>query len=321
MEKIEHYGWSDCIRLSNKSIELIASTQFGPRIMHFSLVGGKNVLHEDPSLFGKVGPADKWVNYGGHRLWFAPEINPLTYGPDNSPIEKASIEDGELVLTSPVEPYSGIQKELRIELGPEGSAAVKVTHVLTNHNAWPIELAPWSLSVVAEGGRAVLPQEPFSGHGENNNFLPVRPIILWSFTDMSDSRWTWGKELIQLRSDPALETPQKVGVYNTVGWGAYIAANSDVFVKILDVEDYTPDEFADFGSTFELFTSGAFQEIETLGPLELLDPGDSSEHIEYWYLTNGGPLPSADDDLATALEPIIEEAQLAIEKFGISEDF
>jgi hypothetical protein len=167
----------------------------------------------------------------------------------------------------------------------------------------------------------VIPQEPYSGHGEGNKYLPVRPLVVWSFTDMSDSRWTWGKKLIQLRADPAHESPQKVGVYNTQGWGAYIAANGDVLVKILEFEGYEPDEYADFGSTFEAFAKGPFQEIETLGPLELLTPGDAAEHIEYWYLTNVPNLPSSDQALADAMEPIIAEARREIAIFGISEDF
>jgi hypothetical protein len=289
--------------------------------MHFGLVGGKNLFHEDPELLGNIGPSDKWVNYGGHRVWFAPEVFPLTYCPDNSTIEKAEYEDDELVLTAPIEPASGIQKELRIELGPGNSGAVKVTHVLTNQNQWPIELAPWALSVVAEGGRVIIPQEPYAGHGENNNFLPVRPLILWSFTDMSDSRWTWGKELIQLKSDPAKDNPQKLGVFNTLGWGAYISQGGDVFVKILEVDDFAPDEYPDYGSTFETFTKGAFQELETLGPLELLEPGDSAEHIEYWYAANVGELPSDDAGLAAALAPIVAEARESISIFGIGVDY
>jgi hypothetical protein len=321
MNKIEHHGWSDSIKIENEKVELIASTQFGPRILHVGFVGGKNLLHADPEWHGKVGPIDKWVNYGGHRIWFAPEVHPLTYGPDNSPVERAEYEGDELVLTSQVEPHSGIQKELRVEIASAGAAAVKVTHLLTNHNAWPIELAPWALSVVAEGGRVVLPQEPYKGHGEDNEFLPSRPLVLWPFTDMSDSRWTWGKKLIHLRSDPALDTPQKIGIFNTLGWGAYIASNGDVLVKILDVDDYAPEEYPDYGSTFETFTKGAFQEIETLGPLELIEPGDTIEFIEYWYLAHLDEVPSGDAELSATLEPLIAEARKELGIFGIGVDY
>jgi hypothetical protein len=316
MNKIVHNGWNDCIRVANESVELIVSTTFGPRIMHFGFVGGENVFHESPELFGKTGPIDQWVNYGGHRIWFAPEIHPLTYGPDNVPVESAYYEQDELVLTGTLEAESGIQKELRIEFLPGSSSAVKVTHVLTNGNPWPIEFAPWALSVVAEGGRVVLPQEPFREHGEDNDFLPSRPLILWPFTDMSDSRWTWGKRLIQLRSDPALDFAQKLGAYNTLGWGAYISGAGDVLIKILELEDYEPEDYPDFGSTFEVFTKGAFQEIETLGPLELVEPGDWAEHVEYWYLTKLVDAPTSDKELAAALTPLVAEARLAIEAFG-----
>jgi hypothetical protein len=316
MNKIDYLGWSDNIRLANEKIELIVSTQFGPRIMRFGFVGGENLLHEDDEWAGKIGPDEKWVNYGGHRLWIAPEIMPLTYGPDNAPIQDAGMEGAELVVTSQVEPVSAVQKQLRITIAPGDTPCIKLTHVLTNFNAWPVEMAPWALSVLSKGGRVILPQEPYMEHGENDEFLPSRPLILWPFTDMSDSRWTWGRELIQLRSDASLDSPQKLGIYNTLGWGAFAAANGDLLVKFIDVSDYSPDEYPDMGSNFETFTKGYFQELETLGPLELVEPGESVEHVEFWHLSTTSGLPTADADLAVALEPYVEEAAEAATELG-----
>ena len=32
------------------------------------------------------------------------------------------------------------------------------------HAAWSVRLAPWALSVMAPGGRAIFPQEPYRAH-------------------------------------------------------------------------------------------------------------------------------------------------------------
>ena len=279
--------------------------------------GGSNMFREEPDLLGKIGPADKWVNYGGHRIWHAPEVMPRTYEPDNSPVVEKSYDDGALVLRQPIEPNTGIGKQLVITLGKSDKPVVQVDHILVNHNAWPIELAPWALSVVAPGGRVILPQEPFHGHGEDDKFLPVRPLVLWSFTDMADPRWTWGSKYIQLRSDASCATPQKVGLFNSLGWGAFQDAGGDLFIKFLDTEELIPEDFTDMGSNFEIFTKGDFEELESLGPLELLEPGEEAIHTEQWVLVRKPGLPKHDADLAEEMPAIVEGARkLLAESFG-----
>ena len=67
MEKVSYAGWPNCIKLSNGQIELIVTTDVGPRIMRFGFVGGQNLLNEYKDQVGKTG-GDEWRIYGGHRL-------------------------------------------------------------------------------------------------------------------------------------------------------------------------------------------------------------------------------------------------------------
>ena len=115
------------------------TTDIGPRIIHFSFPGDENVFAEFPDQLGQTG-GDDWRIYGGHRLWAAPESVPRTYHPDNNPVK---IHDfGNFVrLTAPIEPKTGIQKEIDISLSPNNTK-VKVVHRICNHNLWTIELAP-----------------------------------------------------------------------------------------------------------------------------------------------------------------------------------
>ena len=41
------------------------------------------------------------------------------------------------------------------------------------------------------------------------------------------------------------------------------------------------------GSSFETFTNNVFQELETLGPLVKLAPGQEALHVEHWTLHRG----------------------------------
>ncbi|MBU2563373.1 MAG: DUF4380 domain-containing protein, partial [Actinobacteria bacterium] len=84
-EKYKFGGWKNCIRMTNGEVEIIITTDVGPRIVRFGFVGDQNLFREFKQQQGKTG-GDKWLIYGGHRLWHAPEVKPRTYFPDNNPV-------------------------------------------------------------------------------------------------------------------------------------------------------------------------------------------------------------------------------------------
>ncbi len=275
-EKVNYGGWPNCVRLTNGQIELIITTDVGPRVIRCGFVGGQNLFKEFADQMGKTGGSE-WRSYGGHRLWLAPEAMPRSYFPDNGPVKYAW--DGKtLKLTQPVETSTSIAKEMEITLNPDDNQ-VSVLHRLTNKSLWDLELAPWALTVMAPGGRAIFPQEPFRPHPE---FLqPARTMVIWAYTDMSDARWTWGTKYIQLRQDSKAKTKQKIGLMNTLGWAAYYL-NGELFIKRFGFDPKS--EYPDWGCNNESFTDPEMLEVETLGPLTKLAPGGHIEHVERWFL-------------------------------------
>ena len=311
LENITFEGW-DAVRLSNGDAEVVVTTSVGPRIIRYGLTGGPNAFQVLPETRGQSG-GDTWQPYGGHRLWHAPEVKPRSYYPDTGPYGTPVLDGGTLSIVSPTEHTTGIAKEMRVTLAPSG-AAVKVEHLLTNHNVWPAPLSVWALSIVAGGGRVVLPQEPFVAH--DDELLPARPLVLWKFTDMADPRWRWGSHFVTLVQRDDLGTPQKAGLYNAQGWGAHLT-ETQAFVIRIQPAPGGPSALPDMGSNFETFTKGAFQELETLGPLTTLEPGQSVSHTEYWFLAKTGPLADTDAALDAGLMPIVREAQArTTEAFG-----
>ena len=276
-EIVSYAGWNDCVRLSNGSMELIITTAVGPRILRCAFVGGSNLFAEFAADLGRTGDPE-WRPYGGHRLWHAPESVPRTYFPDNGPVEH-SWDGSTLTLRQPVETTTGIAKEMRIALS-SSSNRVTVVHRLTNTNLWEIQTAPWCLSVMAPGGRAILPQEPFVPFPDQ--LLPARPLVLWSYTDMSDPRFTWGPRFIRIRQDADRPAPQKIGLRNTLGWGAYVRGG-ELFLKHAPFD--RAGTYPDFGCNWEVYTNADMLEMETLGPLTRLPAeGGSVEHTETWLL-------------------------------------
>jgi hypothetical protein len=301
MEKVEYLGLPDCYRLSNDSVELIVTTNVGPRILRYGFRNEENILGEVPEAMVET-ELGRWKPLGGHRLWAAPEANPRSYAPDNDAVEFESEGSGHVRLTQSVEAATGIQKEMTITLDAEGSG-VQVHHRITNRNLWPIETAPWALTIMNGGGEAIFPQEPYRAWSEY--LLPARPIVLWHYTDLSDPRWTIGRKYIRLRSDENLVEPQKLGLLNKRGWAAYLRRET-LFVKRAPyVEGAT---YPDYNSSFETYTAGSFIEVESLAPLQRLEPNAAAVHIESWSLfRNVRGVGRSEESLEAVLIPILAQ--------------
>lgn len=275
LDKITYAGWPNALRLSNGKVELVVTLDVGPRIIRLAFENGKNLFKEIANQSG-VTAGDTWRLYGGHRLWHAPEARPRTYYPDNEPVEYDW--DGTVLrLIPPLEKTTLICKEIDVKLHPHDEKVI-VTHRLINRNQWAIEVAPWSISVMADGGRAIIPNEVALPNSDT--LLPARPMAVWYYTDMSDPRFIWGKKYIQVRQDPTRSNAQKIGVSNRQGWAAYTLPWGTLIKRYA----FSKSTYPDFGCNTEVFTNDEILELETLGPLTILAPGGSVEHEEEWLV-------------------------------------
>lgn len=291
-------GWDNCLTGTWGPLELVVTLDVGPRIISLRHDGGPNLFKTFDEELGKT-EGDEFALFGGHRLWHAPEVYPRSWVPDFEPVSHRN-EGDFLALQPPVEPGTGIRKSIQIR--GEASDRIRVRHQLQNTNAWAVELAPWAMSLMAPGGRAIIPQEDYRSHPEH--LYPARTLTLWHFTRMNDPRVRWGDRFIQLREDPAVEDKIKFGLLNKQRWAAY--ANQDkLFIKTFDfLEDA---EYADMGCNFEAFTMPGFLELESLGPLQRIEPGATATHDEIWHCWSGVNLPPDGEDLANTLEPFVAE--------------
>lgn len=295
---IPYKGWNNCVRLSNGKIDVVVTTEVGPRVIRFGFQNGPNQFKEFEETLGVTG-GSKWNSFGGHRLWHAPENDPRSYFPDNVAVQFEEIEGGAKFVQS-VETTTGIQKEIEIRLD-ENDAKVRVLHRLINRNAWAIECAPWCLSVMKTGGTAIVPFPPRGTHPEE--LLPTSSVTIWPFTDMSDARWNWGRKYVLLRQDENAITPQKAGVHASSRWAAYANDNS-LFVKTFDY--HASAQYPDLGAVVEVFTNAEILEVESLGPLSKIEPNASVEHNETWHLFEGVSTPEGDEDVERDVLPKIK---------------
>ena len=298
LETLTYMGLPHCLKLSNGTVDIIASTTVGPRLLFYGPTGGRNIFGHFPDA-SKETALGTWKPYGGHRLWVWPEVFPATYAPDNDPIQHTREGDFSLLLQQPVD-KANIAKQIRLTMSPEGTS-VRLEQTVTSHNLWPVDIAAWGVSIV-DPGTSIVPRVPFQSH---DDYVPVsQPVALCAFTDLEDPRFTLGLKYLLLRGDPTRPTSQKLGLRNKENWCAHLVED------LLFVKRFTHDEHAiypDYGVNTEVYTEGRFQELELLGPHRVVSPGASLTLIEDWNLVPNISLtnPQNLDLLDAAITPAI----------------
>jgi hypothetical protein len=292
------------LRLTNGEVDIIIPRAFGLRVLRYGRVGEANFLAEVPDVVIQTSLGD-WRPRGGHRLWVSPESMPGSYAPDDAPIQCDTDDSLDAMLVQPTD-ATGIEKQMRVSLAPSGSR-VTLTHLLVNRTSWPVAVASWGITVIRSDAVAVIPQPPFQRH--RDALLPARPLVQWSFTDLTDLRWSIGSRLIQLKTDASLTEPQKVGAGNTQGWCAAVAPDA-VYIKRFGWDRTAT--YPDFGCNNEIFSAGQYLEVEALGPIRVVLPGQSTGHTEHWYLFSALHARAGDEQSQSdALEQLVSQTEAA----------
>ena len=189
-----------------------------------------------------------------------------------------------------MEAGTDLGKSIEISVQAE-QPALTLHHWIENKGLWPVELAPWALTQLPLGGVAVLPQDVASA-----DFDPCRPnrhLVLWPSAHWHDSRLHLDDDYVLIDAEPQLP-PFKVGYFNNRGWVGYL--RRDVFFrKRFGVQ---PDAtYPDWGCNVEYYCNDMFMEMETLGPMCRLEPGQCVTHTEQWEFLTGLALTHAEDEV------------------------
>jgi hypothetical protein len=198
----------------------------------------------------------------------------VTYAPDDHACEV--IEAGASVrVVGPVD-VAGLEKSITVSLVGE---RLVVDHRLTNARDEPREVAPWAITQLRLGGVAELPLRSFNGR---ESLQADRCLVLWPYTNLTDPRLSFQSDRVQIRgtAGPALKLgsgpdPGKLR-YSIEDW---------CFSK--KTEPTAGGQFADRGAVGQVFVKDSFLELETLGPLTLLERGHSADHREIWEIRLG----------------------------------
>lgn len=289
------YGiYGKCLCITNGKIEVYVTLDFGPRICRCAFVDGENFFKEfedfgQGSFLGEdcKFEDDRFFNRGGHRFWLSPEAKPRTTYPDNKPVSYELTTNG-AVFVQPMQEVNEVQLSVEVELS-ETDNKVKVTHHAKNVGYWPKEFSTWAISVSAQNGIEIIPQNT-----TNTGLLPNRFLSIWPYTKLNDPRLSIGDKYIRLKQDPSIENALKIGLMQEHPWAMFFH-HGDLFIKTY--EPVCGAKYPDNNCTYETYVCGKFIELETLGELKTANPGETNSHTETWYLYENVNIPQTDDEV------------------------
>jgi hypothetical protein len=306
--KEDYHGWPNTYRLSNGLIEAHVLTDVGPRIIDVRVAGGKNLFHLDEGLGGRDEAT--YMFRGGWRLWIAPERTETTYALDNSPCEAETVGESMLRVKAPPQPAAGIQKTIEVSLS-RGERRLRLVSRIRNISDHPLTYAAWSLPMLRAGGRAFVPLDV----GSLTAFDATRRLLLWSYAKFSDPRYQFGDRLIQIDSakvpaPPAGQTGRrddesKIGVDSAQGWAAYLL-DGTLFLKRFP---HPAGEYPDGGASIEVYSNHYLLELEHLGPLTAITPGEEIVFPEDWWLFTKAAVGNTETEALNQLQEYVTKSR------------
>lgn len=299
--------WGDCIKVSNGETEFVATVEMGPRIIRFGKVGGPNELFEDPAKEAFVEHEElekfwgnrRYYNMGGHRLWHSPEDMPKTYLNNYAPITYEILSNGVKIESE----YKEISLKNTIIATMSDDGELNVKHYVTNIGSKKVELAPWAITILALGGLEVIPTSQ-----RETGFLSNRSLMIWPYADVKDKRFNMSNKYICMTTDDKGDTENvnafKIGINNVDGYAMYFNHNN-LFIKRFEYEEN--GNYPDNGCNFETYTNFRLMEMESLGKIQEINPGESVTHTEIWNLYTDVKMPETEEEIDMIVEKYINK--------------
>ena len=319
-------GWSTW-RLTNGVVGIEIAPMHGGRIIQYSL-GGHEFLWVNPYLSGQLPPhgglgaQGKWLNWGGDKLWPAPQgwDSPEQWpGPPDAVLDGSShririLRDSDhglaAELMSREDPRSGIQFTRTISL-VEASSIVKIHVRMKNVDVRPRRWGIWSVTQLCASSGAADRRNP-----NLKTYIPVNAAshfdkgykVLYGDTDNPQFELNGATGIMRVHYQ---ERVGKIGVDSPDGWVATVDGTSG-FVFVQGFSFHRGQDYPE-GTSVQYWTNGLGRikawgrtiqmpadieenphlvESELIGPYAKLSPGDESLFDYEWRACSiGGDYP------------------------------
>ena len=206
-------------------------------------------------------------------------------------------------MPPPEEPY-GVQKVMEIRLEESGSR-VHIRLKVTNIGQSPTTLAPWAPTVMAPAAWRLSrcrPKQIIRGiRAEQNTPAILRRINRTLFGPFSISPTIAGRLARAISSCGRIRRkarPRSASAIRCHGWPISIKARS--LSSAFSHHEWA--KYPDMGTSYQTFTNEDMLEMETVGALCTLLPGQSAELEETWELFTDVPVVKSEADMEAILK-------------------
>jgi hypothetical protein len=191
---------------------------------------------------------------------------------------EARIDGNAVVLTSPVDPYYGVRTIRRIQLPPGSATAMTITTTYERVSGEPSAIAVWVITQFKEPAAIYVP-------------LPQNSLFTNGYYVFGAAPWPQvenGNGYIKVTRDP--KSSHKLG--SDASRLVWVGANE---VCVVSSARLNEGEYPDRGASAEVYTNPdpkKYIELELLGPLSRMKPGDKISHKSTYSLskrTNRNP--------------------------------
>lgn len=268
-----------CIELSNQTTRVVLEPNLGGRILIYEL-NKKNVLYIMTEFDGKVYEPGVPITPSAGRT----DIGPERAIPDHPYLffgkwEARITGSGEAEMISVKDIATGVQLIRKFRLAEKGSQ-LEFTQIIRNVSSEAKTYCHWGRTFVKGGGISLAPVDKTTKFPEGYlNILPRESAPIQPSEANRNLRVRDG--IFEIIGPPAYP---KFFTDSYAGWLAYITKDNQLFVKKYPV---CPDKtYGDKGnSTASIYyLREQFCEIEPIGPMELIQPGEEASFTEVWYL-------------------------------------
>lgn len=277
VSRVKLFNYPDCVELKNDSTRVVLGHHVGGRLLVYER-GGKNVLYlsdgeadwteggnSKPTSAGRFDLGPELIQARGDAIWNGPWTAEMT-------------GDRQAKMTSGVDPKSGMQVTREFRLAAD-SSRLTITQTAFNRSDTVVKQGYWSRTFAVHGGVAVIPCDSSRSRFPKLYYTaPSRPVA-----DMNPQ-----EEAVRRINDFLVvdgpTTRPKMGFDSVKGWVAYQTRQDQLFVKRFPVFP-----LGDYGEAtsinFSLWYPGSGGcEIEPIGPLQTMRPGESASFTVDWWL-------------------------------------
>jgi hypothetical protein len=263
------------INLANNHVEIGIQPAHG-LILGFGLAGKENLLWINPHPLSSARHST-WINYGGDKLWWGPFLDWLKvkgrhFPPDEVLDEPWAVlvhDPSRVVMRSGVSRWTGSQAEREIILEAD-RAGVVIHNRFKRITANPQRMQLWAVSQILPPLWVWLDRQPETGEP---GFINLRPGIWDAAPYVIDE-----PELGWVRGLPSPGANYMIGTR-----GAWLAAVYEKVILVHRVSPYPDGEYSE-NVSLQLFSDGAYVELETLGGIANPKPGETMQNTVYWRL-------------------------------------